>query len=158
MANPQWTKTLDFAPQPHGPNGYEFSPIDPKRWSEVWPYQLYICTVKDGHYYKAGCFTLPIPPQELDLDMPFAESALATLGGISEEHSGAPFRNIQLQGTTGVAPFRRSTGVAPTPPSTAKDATSTTPRRIAQRHIVASHPKGMLCRHRLPKMKQRPRR
>ena len=38
--------------------------------------------------------------------MPFAMMPTATLGGIIEERNGSPFRLIQLQGTTGVTPFR----------------------------------------------------
>jgi hypothetical protein len=53
-------------------------------------------------------FTLPISPQDLSIDMPFASSVEATLAGVIENNSGAPFRNISISGTTGVIPFRKT--------------------------------------------------
>jgi hypothetical protein len=109
----EWTKDIDFVQQKTGPNGYFFPEIDPARWCQVWPYQLVLIELRENRYFRHGAFTLPIPPQSLDLEMPIAEAATATIGGIAEDHSGAPFRMINLSGTTGVAPFRRSTAAAP---------------------------------------------
>lgn len=109
----EWTD--GFITQREGPNGYHFPEIDPTRWCQVWPYQLLIVRMHKGPPKWLSSFTLPIPPQSLDLDMPIAELATATIGGIAEDHSGAPFRTINLSGTTGIAPFRRSTAAAPSP-------------------------------------------
>jgi hypothetical protein len=84
------------------------------RWNKYFPYQLLI--VKAEHDPESGettyfrvpkwQYTLPIPPQEMVMDMPIATQVKATLGGISETHGGAPFRTISLQGTTGITPKR----------------------------------------------------
>lgn len=57
-------------------------------------------------------FTLPIHPENISLSLPFASDLSFTLGGTVEEHSGAPLRIIAFSGTTGVAPFRKSTVMA----------------------------------------------
>lgn len=88
---------------------YDFAQIDGVRWNKVYPYQL-IVVYRDperGWREVVGQkFTLPIPPQNLDLEMPFAITTSASLGGIIEEHNGAPFRIIQFTGTTGVLPLK----------------------------------------------------
>jgi hypothetical protein len=77
------------------------------RWSQLYPYQLLIVEKVGDHWRKSGeVFTLPIPPQTLDIQMPFAINVSATLGGVVEEHNGVPFRMISLTGTTGVLPLR----------------------------------------------------
>lgn len=81
------------------------------RWNKLYPFQLMIIKRENGSYAKSGIkatFTLPIPPQELTISTPFAISTQVTLGGIVEEHNGAPLRNITLRGTTGVVPLRTS--------------------------------------------------
>jgi hypothetical protein len=98
-------------------------PIDTARWNQAWPYQiLFIQAVKkkDGREaegdaaisYKATQFkfTLPIPPQDLSINMPLATSVQATLGGIVEQHGGAPFRDIVISGTTGITPIKNTAG------------------------------------------------
>src|SRR4051812_9283695 len=82
--------------------------IDESRWNKYFPYQLLVVRAtaspdgKGVSYTPVGgfTFTLPIPPQELNLDMPIATNLQATLNGIAEIHGGAPFRNINLVGTT----------------------------------------------------------
>ncbi len=90
-------------------------------WNKVFPYQFLILQRKDGKWVRGnetdegrklgvpGPFTLPIPPQSLSIDMAFASTVEATQGGIIEQNNGAPFREIVLQGTTGVLPLRGTT-------------------------------------------------
>jgi Flp pilus assembly pilin Flp len=90
-------------------------------WDKVFPYQLMILWRNGGKwepapsyvqgvaFFDTTTFTLPIPPQTLSIDMPFAATVEATQGGIIEQFNGAPFRDIQLQGTTGVLPLRGTT-------------------------------------------------
>lgn len=86
---------------------YEYSEIDGKRWNKQFPYQLLIIEkTKDGYRDIGKSFTLPIPPQSIEIDMPFAINVSATLGGIVEEHNGTPFRLIALTGTTGILPLK----------------------------------------------------
>jgi hypothetical protein len=86
--------------------------IDEQLWNAYRPYQLLLVKVEgsgDELSYKPLLpyrFTLPISPQELQIDMPIMTNVQATLGGISETHGGAPFKNIVLTGTTGVLPLR----------------------------------------------------
>ncbi len=91
------------------------SEVAAKRWNQSFPYQLRVLEqAPDGSgYADRGTFTLPIPPQELGLTTPFAITTEVTLGGIVEQHNGAPLRTITLTGTTGVWPGRKSLGVFP---------------------------------------------
>lgn len=83
--------------------------IDATRWNRSYPYQLMILERVGGGYnatkYK---FTLPIAPTDMSISTPFAISTAVTLGGIVEEHNGAPLRTITFAGTTGVTPLRGS--------------------------------------------------
>lgn len=96
--------------------------IDGTRWNKSYPFQLKIVIpkVKDKSSLPKGpiplqsvdelwTFTLPIPPSDLSISTPFAISTSVTLGGIVEEHNGAPLRNISFSGTTGVYPLRGKT-------------------------------------------------
>lgn len=83
--------------------------INAQLWDKYTPYQLVMLYVADNegpnrYYATPWRFTLPIPPQELSIDMPIAVNLQPTLTGIASQHGGAPFRQISLQGTTGIAP------------------------------------------------------
>jgi hypothetical protein len=108
--------------------------IDALRWDKAFPYQLMILKASQGQAQMVGLpeeafssgaviesspsetsysvtpfrFTLPIPPQELSVNMPIASTVEATLSGIVEQHNGSPFRDIVLSGTTGVTPIKNS--------------------------------------------------
>lgn len=79
-------------------------------WDKSYPYQLIVVErVAEGQYREMqnfGKFTLPIPPESMAIDMPFAITTSLTLGGVIEEHNGAPMRMITFSGTTGVMPLR----------------------------------------------------
>lgn len=78
--------------------------INADLWDKYIPYQLVLIeALPNGKYVSTGeKFTLPMPPQELNLDIPFATQINANLTGVTIQHGGAPFRNIALQGTTGI--------------------------------------------------------
>jgi hypothetical protein len=102
--------------------------IDPDRWNRSFPYQLKLLLVAEkqegsrtAHQHQPGTsadqpsydttgwnFTLPIPPQELNIAMPFGSVVEATLDGVVEQHGGAPFRDITLNGTTGITPVKNN--------------------------------------------------
>lgn len=91
--------------------------IDERLWNQYLPYQLmYVKAVagKDGtttyEIIPKYIFTLPISPQDLQMDLPIADVVQATLDGIAETHAGAPFRTISLTGTTGITPLRGRAG------------------------------------------------
>jgi hypothetical protein len=91
--------------------------IDEQLWNAYRPYQLLLVKVEGSGENVTYVpmlpyrFTLPIAPQEFQMDMPIMTNVQATLGGISETHGGAPFKNIVMTGTTGISPLR---GTAPT--------------------------------------------
>jgi hypothetical protein len=78
--------------------------IDGARWDQKFPYQLLVMRRENGSYVpmRDWKFTLPVAPEAMTISMPFASSTNVTLGGIVEEHAGAPIRVIQIAGTTGV--------------------------------------------------------
>lgn len=84
-------------------------------WDKSHPYQLQMVTYEGADsvgqpVYKEGpTFTLPLPPQSLAIQTPFAINMAVTMGGIIEEHNGTPIRNISLQGSTGHLPLRGQT-------------------------------------------------
>ena len=88
---------------------WETVSLNGERWNKQYPYQLIVVEKGEAGWKRSNLqwqYTLPIPPQTLDIDMPVAINVSATLGGIVEEHNGAPFRMISLNGTTGVLPLR----------------------------------------------------
>lgn len=81
------------------------------RWNKSFPYRLAVYERNsDGSGYKESdqipAFILPIAPEALSISTPYAITTTATLGGIVEEHNGAPFKFITLSGTTGVMPLK----------------------------------------------------
>lgn len=91
---------------------YTQDAINPELWDVYTPYQLVIvkaATTVDGETRYEPTrwrFTLPFPPQELSKTIPVATNIQATITGVSIQHGGAPFRDISLQGTTGINPGR----------------------------------------------------
>lgn len=81
-------------------------------WNEQHPYALQIVKREaDGRYTGQELFILPIPPQELSIQTPFAINTQVTLGGIVEQHNAAPIRIISCTGTTGIMPLRPSASI-----------------------------------------------
>ena len=99
---------------------WSFASIKNERWNKAYPYRLalYERTMdsKGQPTYSLARrippFALPIPPESLSITTPFAISTTVTLGGIVEEHNGAPIRMISMQGTTGVLPLRGNVNAA----------------------------------------------
>lgn len=95
---------------------------DGELWNKAFPYQLVVLKVGASaglgtptlglnlsgptsqmyHVHNGLIFTLPVNPESMNISMPFAISTAATLGGVVEQHGGAPFRQIQFSGTLGV--------------------------------------------------------
>lgn len=83
--------------------------IDGTRWNKNFPYQLMLLERQGGGYVQTEyVFTLPINPQDMTISTPSAIALTVTLGGVVEEHNGAPLRQITLNCTTGVTPLRGS--------------------------------------------------
>lgn len=60
---------------------------------------------------QAWEIAFPITPQQLSITDSYSINTSATLRGILEEHSGARFKNIAVQGTFGIWPGRPSNSV-----------------------------------------------
>lgn len=98
----------------------DFFPITPiafgiktSNWNRVFKYRLIIAEVDDQGSYsiaKAGAvdliYNLPIAPQNLSIVMPFANQTTVLADGIMVEANGSPLKQITIQGTTGILPFR----------------------------------------------------
>jgi hypothetical protein len=86
--------------------------VGQNRWNKVYPYRLAVWYKEENGAWSFAPdktlqpFTLPIAPESLTITTPFAVSTTVTLGGIVEEHNGAPLRMITISGTTGVLPLR----------------------------------------------------
>lgn len=109
-------KALENNAMPKDPNGEEWAQ-DPRwevhaskteNWNGVFPFELKILEYKQGRWTEYASFVLPIPPQEMSIQTPFATTVTATLGGILEENNGVVFKNISFSGSTGVFPLKGS--------------------------------------------------
>lgn len=93
------------------PHWYQTRQIESLNWNRSFPYQLLVLRkTKSGGYRRddAWTFTLPIPPQALQMGMTFPVDGHATLGGYVEQWGRFSPRPIQISGTTGVLPLRGS--------------------------------------------------
>lgn len=89
--------------------------IDAARWNKVYPYQIIVVKAEAGKYRQyqgaqGGAqpwrFTLPFPPEAINVTTPFAFSGEVTLDGYVEERGGAPIKMISFNGSLGVLPLR----------------------------------------------------
>lgn len=88
------------------------------RWSQKFPYRLLVLESKsDNKYSLVSGFRLPVNPQEISVDTPFAIGVTVTSQGILEEHNGFPLKQISIQGTTGVHIGRGNDNQASAKPS-----------------------------------------
>jgi hypothetical protein len=110
--------------------------IDLTRWNKLYPYALVMAepmkddweflnsaqmgdaaAIKDmmsekSFYTAKARFVLPIPPEQLTIQTPYAIQVSKTLGGVVEEHNADPFKIIAFTGTTGVNPLRANSRTA----------------------------------------------
>jgi hypothetical protein len=85
--------------------------IDFTRWNKLYPYALVLAEASVSSptsYTEKARFVLPIPPDQLQIQTPFAIQVTKTLGGVVEEHNGVPFKMIMASGTTGTYPLKGS--------------------------------------------------
>jgi hypothetical protein len=84
--------------------------VDGTRWNKLYPYCLILAKAQSSAggvtYNEVSRFILPIAPEQLQIQAPFAIVTTKTLGGVVEEHNGIPFKMIVASGTTGVWPLR----------------------------------------------------
>jgi hypothetical protein len=82
-------------------------------WNRAFFYKLIIAKVKsDGSYETVKIqnvplvYNLPISPQNLSIVSPFATQTTILGDGVLVESNGSPLKQIAIQGTTGVVPYR----------------------------------------------------
>lgn len=94
------------------PKGWYWARLDGTKWDKYYPYQILVVRKTETGYVKepGWTFTLPCPPESLQMSMPFASSVAVTLDGAVEDDNGAPIRDIVVSGTFGVNPAR-GTGI-----------------------------------------------
>jgi hypothetical protein len=86
--------------------------LDVVRWNKLYPYCLILAKAYPNEdntgttYKETDRFVLPIAPEQLQIQTPFAIVTTKTLGGVVEEHNGIPFKLIAASGSTGVWPTR----------------------------------------------------
>ncbi len=91
----------------------------PKRWNLILPYTLMIVKanidrnnniksyeVIKNNLGKLLAYTLPIAPQNISIAMPFAMRTTVLADGILVESNGIPLKQISINGTTGILPYR----------------------------------------------------
>lgn len=90
--------------------GLDIARIDATNWTRVFPYKFIILEATETGYKRSGNLevTLPITPQELQIQTPFASQLTVTSRGISEENNGVKIKNIQFTASTGVLLTRKS--------------------------------------------------
>ncbi len=81
---------------------FAFPALDIKDSYSLFDYEF---VIHNGQKVIAR-LVLPIPPQSVSYNVPTAVTTTVTMRGITEEHNGAPLRQIQLGGTTGVYPIQ----------------------------------------------------
>jgi len=115
-----FTEVPDLFPS-SGSQRYDIATsIDESLWNQFFPYELAVLKASTStnlsgsderpgvryDIYEGLKFTLPISPEQLVISTPFAINVSATLGGVVEQHGGAPFRQISFSGTFGVVSDR----------------------------------------------------
>lgn len=93
-----------------------FGKIIPTEWYQIFPYQFVVIDAKNDPEKKSGdryIYSLPIPPESIQLSMVPASRATATLGGVVEETSENVFWQINMSGTTGIAIGKQNNDVNP---------------------------------------------
>lgn len=88
-------------------------PIKTGNWNRWFFYRLVIAKVNDNGTYETVkvqnvpmIYNLPINPQNLTVVSPFASQTTILSDGILVESNGSPLKQISIQGTTGIMPYR----------------------------------------------------
>jgi len=91
----------------------------PRRWNLILPYSLMVVRanidrnnniksyeVVKNNAGKLMAYVLPIGPHNLSINMPFAMRTTVLADGILVESNGIPLKQVVINGTTGVLPYR----------------------------------------------------
>lgn len=90
------------------------SQINTENWMKLsFPYTFSVIDLRNPSA-PSGEFTdfaLPLAPQKINQTEEFAISIVPTQGGTTVTHSGNKYKTLNIEGTTGIAPFRGGGGV-----------------------------------------------
>lgn len=89
------------------------SQLSAANWMKLsFPYTLSVVNIKrSGDSGGFSDFSLPLPPQAISQSEKPAKSLKPSQGGTTVNHSGMGYKILNIQGTTGIAPFRGDGGV-----------------------------------------------
>jgi hypothetical protein len=85
----------------------EIYKVDITNWYKALPYGfVFFNRAADGSNFasNSATFYLPISPQNINITTHFATNLVTTLFGVIEEHSEVRYYDIDITGTTGMAP------------------------------------------------------
>lgn len=90
--------------------GLDIARIDTTNWNRLFPYKFIILQTSGQGYKRVNGLevTLPITPQDITINTPFASTLSVTSRGIYEESNGVKIKNITFTATTGVLITRPS--------------------------------------------------
>jgi len=77
--------------------------IKPTNWYKSLPYGFSFFNREEGRL-NTSIFYLPILPSNINVTTQFATNIITTLYGVVEEHSEVRYYDIDISGTTGIAP------------------------------------------------------
>ncbi len=105
-------KSKDISPYPTGRFAKDIqNRIIPENWNHLaFPYSFDVIDI-EGKGTIFSEFQLPLAPTALNQDELTSVKITHTQGGTVSTHSGMKYKDLIIEGTTGVAPFRGSGGV-----------------------------------------------
>lgn len=87
------------------------STVDPSNWLKLsFPYTFSVVNIDGSGSNPFTDFSLPIAPQSLKQSESPAISIRKTQGGTTTTHSGNRYKQLNIKGTTGIAPFKGDGG------------------------------------------------
>lgn len=88
------------------------SSLNQSNWSKLsFPYTFSVINIVTGAEDKFGAFQLPLAPQAINQKEEPAINIKASQGGTTTGHNGLGYKILNIQGTTGINPFRGEGGV-----------------------------------------------
>lgn len=88
------------------------STINQGNWMKLtFPYTFSVVDIAGGTQNPFSDFSLPLAPNMINQNEEFAISIKSTQGGTTVTHTGNKYKTLNIEGTTGIAPFRGTGGV-----------------------------------------------
>jgi len=89
------------------------STVNSGNWLKLsFPYTFSVVDVTGQSANPFTDFSLPLAPSAIQQSEEFAIAVRSTQGGTTVTHSGNKYKTLNIEGTTGIAPFRGTGGVS----------------------------------------------